>query len=289
MKVPWLFSSCLAAIDIGNIKLPSPETLGQQHDLPFFADRIRHSLEVEDRSQYLQATKELLEELSDKGRFLKYQHLAHKEMTDLQNFDDGLELRSNTDDYFKRLMINKCGISDEQFEAIEKYVQENELERTCLHQLKQWNEDLNEGNWYGQRICDSWGEKITPRNMPGVHFLSSIKTTGVQAYLGIVNPGLVDQCKTTIRPPLESNVKSGYDGSYKGQYVDTRRFRRTWLLDAGFGTILETLACANACGEDEECQAACYEGFRFFPAWGNRGKCYPDACSASGKISNQFQ
>ena len=90
MKVPWLFSSCLAAIDIGNIKLPSPETLDLQHDLPFFADRIRHSLEVEDRSQYLQATKELLEELSDKDRFLKYQHLAHKEMTDLQNFDDGL-------------------------------------------------------------------------------------------------------------------------------------------------------------------------------------------------------
>ena len=284
MKVAWLFSSCLAAIDIGNMKLPSPETLGVQHDLPFFADHIRHSLEVEDRSQYLQATKELLEELSDKGRFLKYQHLAQKEMTDLQNFDDGLELRSNTDDYFKRLMINKCGISDEQFEAIEKYVQENELERTCLHQLKQWNEDLNEGNWYGQRICDSWGEKITPRNMPGVHFLSSIKTTGVQAYLGIVNPGLVDQCKTTIRPPVESTTKSGYDGSYKGQYVDTRRFRRTWLLDTGFGTILETLACANACGEDEECQAACYEGFRFFPTWGNRGKCYPNACSAAGKI-----
>ena len=120
--------------------------------------------------------------------------------------------------------------------------------------------------------------------MPGVHFLSSIKTTGVQAYLGIVNPGLVDQCKTTIRPPVESTTKSGYDGSYKGQYVDTRRFRRTWLLDTGFGTILETLACANACGEDEECQAACYEGFRFFPTWGNRGKCYPNACSAAGKI-----
>ena len=181
-------------------------------------------------------------------------------------------------------MIEKCGISDDQFEAIEKYVLENELEHTCLHQLKQWNKDLEDGNWYGQRICDSWGEKILPRNTPGVQFLSSIKKTGTQAYLGIVNPGLVDQCKTTVRPPVEPNVVSGFDGSYKGQYVDTRRFRRTWLLDTGFGTILETLACANACGEDEECQAACYTGFRFFPAWGDRGKCYPDACSAAGMV-----
>ena len=281
MKVPWLFSSCLAAIDIGNIKLPSPTTLGVQFDLPFFANRIRHSIEVEDRSQYLQATKELLEALSDENRFLKYQHLAYKEITDLHNFE---ERPVSSDVFFNQIMMAQCGISQEQFQTIEKYVEENDLERTCLQQLKQWNQDLNDGNWYGQRICDSWGEKITPRNMPGVQFLSSIKTTGVQAYLGIVNPGLVDQCKTTIRPPVESTTKSGYDGSYKGQYVDTRRFRRTWLLDTGFGTILETLTCANACGEDEECQAACYEGFRFFPTWGNRGKCYPNACSAAGKI-----
>ena len=286
MKVCWLISSCLAAIDIGQIKLPSTETLGIQHDLPFFADPIRHSLEVEDRSQYLKATRELLEELSDEDRFLKYQHLAHQELLDLMNFGESgeLELRSNSENYFKTIMIEKCGISDDQFEAIEKYVLENGLEHTCLHQLKQWNKDLDDGNWYGQRICDSWGEKLMPRNMPGVQFLSTIKTTGAQAYLGIVNPGLVDQCKTTVRPPVEPNVVSGFDGSYKGQYVDTRRFRRTWLLDTGFGTILETLACANACGEDEECQAACYTGFRFFPAWGNRGKCYPDACSAAGMI-----
>ena len=286
MKVCWLISSCLAAIDIGQIKLPSTETLGIQHDLPFFADPIRHSLEVEDRSQYLKATRELLEELSDEDRFLKYQHLAHQELLDLMNFGESgeLELRSNSENYFKTIMIEKCGISDDQFEAIEKYVLENGLEHTCLHQLRQWNKDLEDGNWYGQRICDSWGEKLVPRNMPGVQFLSTIKTTGAQAYLGIVNPGLVDQCKTTVRPPVEPNVVSGFDGSYKGQYVDTRRFRRTWLLDTGFGTILETLACANACGEDEECQAACYTGFRFFPAWGNRGKCYPDACSAAGMI-----
>lgn len=286
MKVCWLISSCLAAIDIGQIKLPSTETLGIQHDLPFFADPIRHSLEVEDRSQYLKATRELLEELSDEDRFLKYQHLAHQELLDLMNFGESgeLELRSNSENYFKTIMIEKCGISDDQFEAIEKYVLENGLDHTCLHQLKQWNKDLDDGNWYGQRICDSWGEKLMPRNMPGVQFLSTIKTTGAQAYLGIVNPGLVDQCKTTVRPPVEPNVVSGFDGSYKGQYVDTRRFRRTWLLDTGFGTILETLACANACGEDEECQAACYTGFRFFPAWGNRGKCYPDACSAAGMI-----
>ena len=286
MKVCWLISSCLAAIDIGQIKLPSTETLGIQYDLPFFADPIRHSLEVEDRSQYLKATRELLEELSDEDRFLKYQHLAHQELLDLMNFGESgeLELRSNSENYFKTIMIEKCGISDDQFEAIEKYVLENGLDHTCLHQLKQWNKDLDDGNWYGQRICDSWGEKLMPRNMPGVQFLSTIKTTGAQAYLGIVNPGLVDQCKTTVRPPVEPNVVSGFDGSYKGQYVDTRRFRRTWLLDTGFGTILETLACANACGEDEECQAACYTGFRFFPAWGNRGKCYPDACSAAGLI-----
>ena len=286
MKVPWLISSCLAAIDMGNIKLPSPETLGLQHDLPFFADRIRHSLEVEDRSQYLRATKELLQELSDEDRFLEYQHLAHKELVQLTKFDKdgGLELRSNKEKYFKKVMIDKCGITEAKFEAIEKYVLENDLEHTCLNQLKQWNQDLEEGNWYGQRICDSWGEEIVPRNMPGVQFLSSIPTTGAQVYLDIVNPGLVDQCKSTHRPPVESNVVSGYDGSYKGQYVDTRRFRRTWLLDAGFGTILETLACANACGDDEECQAACYEGFRFFAGWGNRGKCYPDACSAAGTI-----
>ena len=286
MKVFWLISSCLAAIDIGQIKLPSAETLDSQHDLPFFADPIRDSIEVADRSQYLKATKELLEELSDEDRFLKYQHLAHQELLDLMNFGEAgeLELRSNTENYFKTVMIEKCGITDDQFEALEKYVLENDLKHTCLHQLKQWNKDLEDGNWYGQRICDSWGEKIMPRNMPGVQFLSSIKTTGAQVYLGIVNPGLVDQCKTTVRPPVEPNVVSGFDGSYKGQYVDTRRFRRTWLLDTGFGTILETLACANACGEDESCQAECYTGFRFFPAWGRRGKCYPDACSAAGMI-----
>ena len=93
MKAFWLISSCLAAIDIGQIKLPSEETLGIQHDLPFFANRIRDSLEVADRSQYLQATRELLEELSDEDRFLKYQHLAHQEMLDLINFGETRELR----------------------------------------------------------------------------------------------------------------------------------------------------------------------------------------------------
>ena len=92
MKVFWLISSCLAAIDVGQIKLPSAETLDSQHDLPFFADPIRHSLEVADRSQYLQATKELLEELSDEDRFLKYQHLAHQELFDLMNFGETSEL-----------------------------------------------------------------------------------------------------------------------------------------------------------------------------------------------------
>ena len=278
MKVPWFFSSCLAAIDIGNIKLPSPTTLGVQFDLPFFANRIRHSIEVEDRSQYLQATKELLEALSDENRFLKYQHLAYKEITDLHNFE---ERPVSSDDFFNQIMIAQCGISQEQFQTIEKYVEENGLERTCLQQLKQWNQDLNDGNWYGQRICDSWGEKINPRNLPGVQFLSSFKGS----YLDITNTGLVDQCKSTNRPPIESYKMNGYDGSYKGQYVETRRFRKTWLLDTEFGFIVETLACANACGGNKECQAACYNGFRFFPAWGNRGKCYPDACSAAGKIS----
>ena len=95
MKAFWLISSCLAAIDIVHIKLPSVETLDTQHDLPFFANSIRDSLEVADRSQYLQATRELLEELSDEDRFLKYQHLAHQELLDLMNFGkvEELELR----------------------------------------------------------------------------------------------------------------------------------------------------------------------------------------------------
>ena len=92
MKAFWLISSCFAAIDIGQIKLPSAETLDSQHDLPFFANRIRDSLEVADRSQYLKATRELLEELSDEDRFLKYQHLAHQELLDLMNVGEPREL-----------------------------------------------------------------------------------------------------------------------------------------------------------------------------------------------------
>ena len=97
MKAFWLISSCLAAIDIGQIQLPSVGTLNSQHDLPFFANRIRDSLEVAHRSQYLKATRELLEELSDEDRFLKYQHLAHQELLDLMDFGESesleLELR----------------------------------------------------------------------------------------------------------------------------------------------------------------------------------------------------
>ena len=58
MKVYWLISTCLAAIDIGQIKLPSAEILDSQHDLPFFANSIRDSLEVADRRQYLKAEKQ---------------------------------------------------------------------------------------------------------------------------------------------------------------------------------------------------------------------------------------
>lgn len=92
MKAIWLISSCLAAIDIGQIKLPSVKTLDSQHDLPFFANSIRDSLEVADRTQYLQATRELLEELSDEDRFLKYQHLVNQEMLNLMDFGEAREL-----------------------------------------------------------------------------------------------------------------------------------------------------------------------------------------------------
>ena len=110
----------------------------------------------------------------------------------------------------------------------------------------------------------------------------------------MTSPGLVDQCKSTFRPPIESSQNSyGFmDGSYKGQYVETRSFRYQWLLETKYETISDIRQCVRLCDKNVQCQEQCLSdlSIKFFSPLRIRGKCYPDSCSAAGLIhSDNFK
>ena len=121
-------------------------------------------------------------------------------------------------------------------------------------------------------------------------FIDSISTADVRIYFGMTSTGLVDQCKSTFRPPIESSQNfSGFHGSYKGQYVETRTFRYQWLLETKYETISDIRQCVRLCGKNEQCQEQCLSdlSIKFFSSLRIRGKCYPDLCSAAGLIHSE--
>ena len=145
------------------------------------------------------------------------------------------------------------------------------------------------GNFYFvtsiKRICDSRGKELSPENIPGLQFINSVSAADVRIYFGTTNPGLVNQCKSTFRPPIDSSQKlSGFDGSYKGQYVETQSFRKEWLMETNYETISEIKQCILSCDKNQQRQERCLSdlSIKFFSTWGTRGKCYPDSCSAAG-------
>ena len=43
-------------------------------------------------------------------------------------------------------------------------------ENICFEQLKQFQNDLESGDFYAQQMCDAWGEDVDFENWPGLQF-----------------------------------------------------------------------------------------------------------------------
>ena len=147
MKIFGLLISYIAAIDIGNIRLPSPHTAYIQQDF-LFDDR--HALKFADNYLYIQTLKAFLDKFTDVEVFKQYKLQAENELIHSNRDITTPKFRKNSKNNFRNLMIQKCGISDEQFKTLHKYVSRNNLEKSCLYQLKRWNQDLIHGNFFAQ-------------------------------------------------------------------------------------------------------------------------------------------
>ena len=74
-----------------------------------------------------------------------------------------------TDGVYKCLMLQKCYIKDRKFDKLQEYYDHKGItDSPCLAQLQQFNEDLTNGQYHAQQMCDSWGEDIDFRNWPGL-------------------------------------------------------------------------------------------------------------------------
>ena len=74
-----------------------------------------------------------------------------------------------SEDKFQELMIQKCYVPERKFFKLEELydAEGNVTDRRCYNQLKQFNLDLENGNFHALQMCDSWGEDINFRNWPG--------------------------------------------------------------------------------------------------------------------------
>ena len=43
-------------------------------------------------------------------------------------------------------------------------------ENKCFEQLKQFQNDLENGDFHAQQVCDAWGENVDFENWPGLQF-----------------------------------------------------------------------------------------------------------------------
>ena len=137
----------IAAIGLENIRLPSPQTTFIQQDF-LFGDR--HALELADNYLYLQTLKKFLDKFTDLKLFEQIKLQIQNQFVNSERLSSISKLRKNSNISHKNLMIQKCGISDEQFEALDKYASRNNLGKKCLYQLKKWNQDLIDGNYFAQ-------------------------------------------------------------------------------------------------------------------------------------------
>lgn len=147
MKISGLLISYIAAIDFGNIRLPSPHTAYIQQDF-LFGDR--HALEFADNYLYIQTLKTFLDKFTDVEVFKQYKLQAENELLHFNRYITTAKFQKHSNNNFRNLMIQKCGISDDLLETLHKYVSRNNLEKTCLYQLKRWNQDLIDGNFFAQ-------------------------------------------------------------------------------------------------------------------------------------------
>ena len=147
MNMLGLVVGCIAAIGFENIRLPSPHTAFIQQDF-LFGDR--HALEFTDNYLYLQTLKTFLDKFTDVELFEQIKIQIQNQYVDSERLSGISKLRKNSNISYKNLMIQKCGISDGQFEALDKYASRNSLGKKCLYQLKKWNQDLIEGNYFAQ-------------------------------------------------------------------------------------------------------------------------------------------
>ena len=177
-------------------------------------------------------------------------------------------------------MLQKCGIQERKFDQLKEYHAAHDVtDSRCLAQLEQFNDDLIDGQFHAQQMCDSWGEDIDFRNWPGLQFeLFSISESGFPSYWRHTAPGLYNQCKQIHR---RSNVTG--ETLYKGQYVLTKPLIHG-IKNGGSEAIDGYRNCMTWCEEqaEEGCALLCIAGsdIHLFDYYRERGVCYPDACSA---------
>ena len=100
-------------------------------------------------------------------------------------------------EYFKDLMISKCQIPDRKFRKLDTLYNGSPTEQQarCHEQLVQFNQDLLDGDFHAQQICDSWGEDINMRNWPGL----MQEVNNPSFYTRTKRPGLINQCRQAQR------------------------------------------------------------------------------------------
>ena len=179
-----------------------------------------------------------------------------------------------SEDKFQELMIQKCHIPKRKFGKLrELYDVQGKSDRQCYDQLTQFNEDLENGNFYALQMCDSWGEDINFRNWPGLQQ----EIMSPSFYTRTKKPGHINQCRQVHRRSAKVE--------YKGKWAMSRPiFHRLKQYGKQFAD------CARNCtdlGNDElgPCILDCYQGFgvtniKLLDWYRGRGICYPDSCSA---------
>ena len=100
-------------------------------------------------------------------------------------------------EYFKDLMISKCQIEDRKFRKLDDLYNSNPTEQQalCREQLIQFNQDLLDGDYHAQQMCDAWGEDINMRNWPGL--IQEIHNPSF--YTRTKRPGHINQCRQAQR------------------------------------------------------------------------------------------
>lgn len=146
-----------------------------------------------------------------------------------------------------KMYYRKCGVSQNYSQKLNESV--------CATEVGRWREDILAGDEDALLMCDAWGERYMPSNLPG--YYNQLKFKGQEFKLDLVRPklwGRIDQCNE--RKPYGDDGKLKYEG---------------WWFE------LKEFNLTNICS-DNTCSNITINPARDYTA--TRGVCFPKSCSA---------